>query len=120
MIKKVNPSEKLGLFHDHWSPKVVGALNGQLVKLAKLKGEFVMHQHAEEDELFYVLDGELFIELEEETLHLKQGEMVIIPKGVMHKPFAPAEVSVMLFEPNSTLNTGDQHDERTVNQLDWI
>lgn len=119
-IKKVNLAEKFSAFSEHWSPKIAGALNGQLVKLAKLKGEFVMHQHDHEDELFYVVQGELFIELSEETLHLQAGEFVIIPKGVPHKPYAPEEVQVLLFEPASTLNTGNVTSDLTVSDLDTI
>lgn len=119
-IKKVNLQSKLNTFNEYWTPKIVGELNNQLVKIAKFKGEFVMHKHEEEDELFYVIDGLLFIELENKTLELKSGEFVIIPKGVEHKPYAPEEVSVMLFEPVSTLNTGNSENELTVSKLDKI
>jgi len=119
-IKKVNLQSKLDTFNDHWSPKIVGELNNQFVKLAKLKGEFVMHNHEQEDELFYVIEGKLFIELTDKTLELNAGEFVIIPKGVDHKPYAPEEVSVMLFEPTSTLNTGNTENELTVARLDKI
>ena len=119
-IKSVNIREKFQGLSDYWSPKVVGELNGQQVKIAKFKGEFVMHKHEHEDELFYVLDGKLFIELIDKTLELNKGEFVIIPKGVEHKPFAPEEVSVMLFEPASTLNTGNTINELTKSDLDKI
>lgn len=119
-IKKVNLKTKLNTFQEHWSPKIVGALNNQLVKIAKLKGEFVMHHHEEEDELFYVIEGKLFIELEDKTLELNQGEFVIIPKGVAHKPYAPEEVSILLFEPATTLNTGNQQNDLTVSDLETI
>lgn len=119
-IKKVNLQSKLDTFQELWSPKIVVALNNQLVKIAKLQGEFVMHHHEEEDELFYVIDGTLFIELEDQTLELNQGEFVIIPKGVPHKPYAPEEVSILLFEPATTLNTGNQQNERTVSDLEEI
>ncbi len=98
----------------------MGELNNQFVKLAKLKGEFVMHKHDHEDELFYVIEGKLFIELLDKTLELNAGEFVIIPKGVEHKPYAPEEVSVMLFEPASTLNTGNTQNEFTLPDLDRI
>ena len=88
-IKKINLNEKFALFSEHWSPKIVGELNQQQVKIAKLKGEFVSHKHDHEDELFMVIHGQLFIELENETVELNEGEFVIIPKGVQHKPFAP-------------------------------
>jgi len=115
-VSKVNLSEKLKAFHDYWSPRIVGELNGQQVKLAKFKGEFLKHKHEAEDELFLVLEGKLFIELAEQTLELGPGEFTIIPRGVEHKPFAPEETSVLLFEPAGTLNTGDQQNERTVSQ----
>ncbi|MGA9240158.1 cupin domain-containing protein [Robiginitalea sp.] len=119
-IEKVNLQEKLSLFSAHWSPRIIGELNGQYVKIAKFKGEFIMHKHQEEDELFYVIQGELFIELKENTLHLKAGEFVIIPKGTSHKPYAPEEVSVLLFEPVSTLNTGEAKNHFTQSDLDRI
>ena len=120
IIKKVNLNEKLETFNDYWTPKIVGELNKQLVKIAKLKGEFVMHKHENEDELFYVIDGTLFIELADETLTLTSGEFVIIPKGIEHKPYAPEEVKVMLFEPNTTLNTGNTINDLTVKNIEKI
>lgn len=119
-IKKVNLKSKLSTFNEHWSPKIIGELNNQLVKIAKLKGEFPKHHHEKEDELFYVIEGTLFIELENKTLELKAGEFVIIPKGIEHKPYAPEEVHVMLFEPSSTLNTGNTENDFTVSDLDRI
>lgn len=119
-INKVNLKSKLNIVNEHWTPKIVGELNNQFVKIAKFKGEFVMHKHEQEDELFYIIDGKLFIELADKTLELNSGEFVIIPKGVEHKPYAPEEVSVMLFEPASTLNTGNTQNELTVSNLDKI
>lgn len=119
-ITKVNLVDKLSTFSEYWSPKIIGALNHQLVKVAKFKGEFVMHKHEQEDEFFYVIAGELFIELKEKTFRLKEGEFVVIPKGVDHKPYAPEEVHVMLFEPASTLNTGNVNNHLTVSDLDKI
>ncbi len=119
-IKKVNLQSKLKTFNEYWTPKIIGALNNQLVKLAKFKGEFVMHKHEQEDELFYVIKGKLFIKLNDETLELNSGEFVIIPKGTEHKPYAPEEVSVMLFEPATTRNTGNTDNEFTVSDLDTI
>ena len=119
-INKVNVQSKLNTFNEYWTPKIVGELNNQLVKIAKFKGEFVMHKHEEEDELFYVINGKLFIELIDKTLELNSGEFVIIPKGIEHKPYAYEEVSVMLFEPASTLNTGNTENELTVSDLDKI
>ncbi|MEO0732075.1 MAG: cupin domain-containing protein [Bacteroidota bacterium] len=120
-INKVNLADKLGTFSEYWSPKIVAELNGQQVKLAKLQGEFVWHHHEHEDELFHVLAGELFIELrDQQTLRLLPGECVVIPRGVEHKPNAPEEVHVLLFEPATTLNTGNIANERTVADLEKI
>lgn len=119
-IHKVNLATKLDSFNEYWSPKIVGELNKQHVKVAKFKGEFVMHKHEEEDELFYVISGQLFIELADKTLELNSGEFVIIPRGVEHKPYAPEEVSVLLFEPASTLNTGNVQNALTAPDLDTI
>jgi mannose-6-phosphate isomerase-like protein (cupin superfamily) len=112
--EKVNLREKLTQFDEYWSPRIVGKLNGQLVKLAKLKGEFVWHHHDDEDELFYVLKGQLKMELRDRTEILNEGDMFIVPKGVEHRPVAEEEVHIMLFEPESTLNTGNLVNERTV------
>lgn len=105
--EKVSIFEKLSLFNEHWSPKIVGRLNGQEVKLAKLKGEFVWHKHDNEDEMFYVLSGKLKIEFRDKTIELIENEFLVVPKGVEHKPVADEEVAVMLFEPETTVNTGD-------------
>jgi mannose-6-phosphate isomerase-like protein (cupin superfamily) len=110
-LQVVNIQEKLNLIHEYWSPHIVGELNGQHVKLAKLQGEFVMHNHQDEDELFLVIYGELKIELENEILNIAPGEFVIIPKGVNHKPVCAQEVGVLLFEPATTLNTGNKQVE---------
>ncbi len=120
-VKKVNLTEKLGLFEEHWSPKIVGELNGQHVKLAKLKDEFVWHDHADEDELFLVLKGRLVIELRgEEDLVLEPGEFAVVPHGVEHKPVAEEETHVLLFEPITTMHTGDVKTEKTVENQEWI
>jgi mannose-6-phosphate isomerase-like protein (cupin superfamily) len=119
-MKKVNIEEKLTLFSEHWSPKIVGELNGQQVKLAKLKGEFVWHKHENEDEMFLVLDGVLKMEFRDKTIVIKKDEFIIVPKGTEHKPVAENEVSVMLFEPASTLNTGNIENERTKRKLEEI
>lgn len=119
-MEKININEKLNLFSDHWNPRIVGELNGQHVKLAKLKGEFVWHSHADEDELFYVLKGELTIEFRDRNVVIGENEFLIVPKGTEHRPMAPKEVFVMLFEPASTLNTGDQIGEMTRKKLDKI
>ena len=119
-MDKVNLNEKFTLFQEYWSPKIAGELNDSYIKLAKLKGEFVWHQHENEDELFLVVKGHLLIKLRDRDIHLKEGEFVIIPKGVEHLPIAEEEVHVLLLEPKSTLNTGNVQNERTVNDLEWI
>ena len=120
MISKVNTKEKLSCFSDYWNPRIVGELNGQHVKLVKAKGEFVWHKHDNEDEMFYVLEGSLKIEFRDYAYILKPNEFIIIPKGVEHRPVAEEEVSVMLFEPAGTLNTGNIESEFTRRDLDEI
>ena len=119
-MDKVNLSEKLNLFNDYWSPKIVGALNGQQVKLAKLKGEFVWHHHETEDELFLVIQGRLIIRFRDKDVVLEEGEFIIVPHGVEHQPVAENEVHILLFEPQSTLNTGNVQDSKTAKNLDKI
>ncbi len=120
MIEKVNLGNAFASISEHWSPKIAGELNGQHVKLAKLKGEFVWHKHDQEDELFLVISGELIIELRDKKLVLNEGEMVIIPKGVEHKPVAENEVEILLFEPISTVNTGEVNSDLRKGNLDWV
>lgn len=120
MIEKVNIQNKLSLFHDHWNPRIVGEVNDANVKLAKLKGEFVWHRHDNEDEMFLVIKGQLRMKLRDKDLELNEGEFVIIPKGVEHLPVAEEEVHLMLFEPKSTLNTGNLNNERTVSKPEHI
>lgn len=119
-MDKVNLPEKLSLIHDHWNPRIAGELNGQHVKLVKFKGEFVWHKHDHEDEMFFVVKGEFNMELRDRTIVLKENEFLIIPRGVEHRPVAEHEVSVMLFEPASTLNTGDTRGEMTRDTLERI
>src|SRR5262249_38544431 len=119
-IAKVNIQEKLGLFHDHWSPRIVGAWNGQHVKLIKFKGEFVWHKHDNEDELFLVINGRLRMESRDRHVWLEPGEFLIVPHGVEHRPVAEEEVHVLLFEPAGTRNTGNVRDERTLERLERI
>jgi mannose-6-phosphate isomerase-like protein (cupin superfamily) len=119
-MEKVNLVERFSLFQEHWSPKIVGELNGQYVKLAKLKGEFVWHQHEAEDELFLVVKGRLTIRLPGKDMVLDEGEFLVVPRGVEHCPVAEEEAHVLLFEPQSTSHTGDVQSERTVETLDWI
>lgn len=119
-MDKINLLEKFSLFNEYWSPKIVGELNGQQVKLVKLKGEFVFHQHENEDELFMVIKGKFRMEYRDKTVDINEGEIVIVPRGVEHKPVADEEVWVMLFEPSSTLNTGNVVNETTTTQLQTI
>jgi mannose-6-phosphate isomerase-like protein (cupin superfamily) len=119
-IKKVNLKEKFNTFSEHWSPKIVGELNNQQVKIAKVKGEFIMHHHENEDELFFVIKGVLQMVMEDQTIEINEGEFVIIPKGVKHKPYAKEEVELLLFEPASTINTGNEVNERTVENLEKL
>lgn len=112
----VDLDAKLQLIREHWSPAIVGELNGQHVKLAKLQGEFVWHHHDAEDELFLVLKGRLEMHLRDRVVVLDEGQFFIVPRGVEHKPVAASEVHVLLLEPASTLNTGNLRNERTVDQ----
>ena len=119
-MEVVNLARKFALFSDYWSPKIVGELNGQQVKVAKLKGEFVWHQHENEDELFLVVQGRLRMKLRDREVTINAGEFFIVPKGVEHLPIAEEEVHVVLLEPASTLNTGNVRNERTVESLDRV
>lgn len=116
----VNLAEKLASFSEHWSPKVVGELNGQQVKLVKFLGPFVWHHHGQEDELFYVVKGRLRMEFRDRSVDVAAGEFIIVPRGVEHRPVADAEVEVMLFEPSTTLNTGNVRNERTRERLERL
>ncbi len=119
-MQKVNLKDKLNLFNEYWSPKIVGDLNDSHVKLAKLKGEFVWHKHDNEDELFFIIKGMLLIKFRDQDITLQEGEFLIIPKGVEHQPFAKDEVHVMLIEPKTTLNTGDAISNLTKKELDHL
>ena len=119
-MDKISLVQKFSLFNDYWQPKIVGELNDAYIKVVKLKGEFVWHQHATEDELFLVIKGYLRILLRDGEVNLEPGELVIIPKGVEHCPIAEEEAQVVLMEPKSTLNTGEVQNDRTVVELDWI
>ena len=119
-MNKVNLPEKFDLISEHWCPKIVGELNGQQVKLAKLQGAFVWHHHEQEDEAFFVMKGSFTMEFRDKTIELTEGEMLIVPKGVEHRPVAKEEVWVMLFEPATTVNTGNVMDERTKVELEKI
>jgi len=123
-MNKVNLAQKLSLFDDYWNPRIVGELNGQLVKLVRFKGPFTWHHHDDEDELFLTVKGRFRMEFrengEEQAVWIEEGEMIIVPRGVEHRPVAEQEASVMLFEPASTLNTGSVKNELTRMQLERI
>lgn len=120
MIQPIRIAQKLSAFADHWNPRVIAELNGQHVKLAKFRGEFVWHDHALEDELFLVLKGRFRMEFRDGAVEVGEGEMIVVPRGVEHRPVADEEVHVMLFEPASTRHTGDVVDERTMTEYQWI
>lgn len=119
-MNKINIAEKFGFFNEHWSPKIVGEVNDAYVKLAKLKGEFFWHTHDNEDEMFLVVKGQLLLKFRDKDILLKEGEFMIVPRGVEHLPVAEEEVYVMLIEPKDTLNTGNVKNERTVENLDRL
>jgi mannose-6-phosphate isomerase-like protein (cupin superfamily) len=119
-MDKVNLAEKFGLFDEHWSPKIAGELNDSYVKLAKIKGEFVWHHHENEDELFLVVKGRLLMKLRDRDVWVDEGEFIIVPRGVEHKPVAEEEVHIVLLEPKTTVNTGNVQDERTITEEEWI
>ena len=119
-MHKVNLAQKLRQFSERWSPRIVGELNGQQIKVAKLEGEFVWHHHADEDELFLVLRGHLSIHLRDRVIELDPGEFFIVPRGVEHKPVTQEEVHVLLLEPVSTLNTGNVRNQFTVDSPERV
>ena len=113
-MEVVNLRDKLAMFQETWVPKIVGELNGQHVKVAKLEGDYVWHAHADEDEMFLVVDGALELQLRDRTVHIKPGEFFIVPRGVEHRPVAAQLVSIVLFEPATVRNTGEVVNDRTV------
>ena len=119
-LDKINLAEKFGRFAEYWQPKIVAELNGQQVKLAKFKGPFVWHHHDNEDEMFLVHRGSFRMELRDRTVTVNAGDFIVVPRGVEHRPVADEEVEVVLFEPASTLNTGNVRSERTVSTLERI
>lgn len=119
-MQKVDIEEKLSQFTDYWNPRIVGELNGQQIKLAKFKGEFIWHKHDNEDEMFLVIHGKFSMEFRDKRVDLNEGEFLIVPRGVEHRPVAENEVSVMLFEPATTLNTGNIKDALTKETLEKI
>jgi len=119
-MEKINLLQKFHLFNEQWSPKIVGELNGQQVKLGKFKGPFIWHHHDNEDEMFYVVKGSFTMELRDENIELNEGDFLIVPKGVEHRPDANEEAWVMMFEPATTLNTGNIENELTKKELETI
>ena len=119
-MEKVNLAEKLSTFSDHFNPRIVGELNGQQVKLVKFRGEFIWHHHDNEDELFYVVKGSFDMHMRDKVVTVNAGEFLIMPRGVEHKPSAKDEVEILLFEPATTLNTGNIENEMTVKNLENI
>jgi len=119
-LERVDLAETLSRIHEHWVPKVVGELNGQMVKLVRFQGEFVWHHHDLEDEMFLVVAGEFRMELRDRNVSLSAGQFLIVPRGVEHRPVAEREAQVLLFEPATTLNTGNVRNERTLDRLERL
>ena len=119
-MHKISLAEKFSKFSAHWSPKIIAELNGQHVKLVKFQGPFVWHHHEHEDELFYVVRGAFDMEFRDRTVTLNAGDMLVVPRGVEHRPVAEREVEVLLFEPAATVNTGNAGGDKTVAQPAWI
>ena len=119
-VEKVNLEQKLAGIHTHWDPKIVAELNGQHVKLTRLKGDFPWHHHEAEDELFLVVKGRMVVSMRDQDVSLEEGEFLIVPRGVEHKPVAEEEAHILMFEPESTLNTGNVRSERTVEEPDLL
>ncbi|HUX08951.1 MAG TPA: cupin domain-containing protein [Acidobacteriota bacterium] len=120
LIEKISLAEKFRLFSAHWEPKIVAELNDFYVKLVRFEGDFVWHSHESEDELFFVFEGEMLMKLREREIAVGPGEMIVIPRGVEHKPVAPREVLAMLFEKKTTVNTGDADSDLKLTELEWI
>lgn len=119
-MEKVNLAQEFSQFQKQWSPKIAAELNGQYVKLVKFTGEFVWHHHDAEDELFLVVKGKMIMHFRERSVPVEEGEFIVVPRGVEHKPEAVGEAHVVLFEPKSTLNTGNVRNERTLEELEWV
>ena len=117
---KINLKEKLSLFSEHWSPKVISELNDYQIKLVKIQGDFVWHNHSETDELFLVIEGKMKIEFKNKTIELNKGELYVVPKGVEHRPYAEDECQIMLIEPRGVINTGENKNDLTASNDVWI
>ena len=119
-MSKINLNDKFALINEHWTPKIITELNDYQIKIVKVEGDFVWHDHSDTDEFFLVIEGTLFIEFEEETMELNAGELYVVPKGVQHRPFAKSECKVMLIEPRGIVNTGEVDSELTASNDVWI
>ena len=119
-MNKINLAQKFSQIHEYWKPYIAAELNGQLVKLDKLKGEFIWHHHENEDEMFLVVKGRFRIEFRDKTVWLEEGEFIVVPRGVEHKPVADEEAWILLFEPGSTLNTGNVQNDRTLRDMEKV
>ena len=120
MTNKINLKSKFDKFHEHWSPKIIAEMNDYQFKLVKIKNEFIWHQHEHTDEVFIVIEGKIGIEFENETIEINEGEMIVIPKGKQHRPFAKQEAKIMLIEPRGVVNTGNIESEITAPSDQWI
>ena len=119
-MKKINLEEKFAMFNEHWTPKIITELNDYQIKIVKVEGDFVWHDHSDTDEFFLVIEGTLFIEFEGETMELNAGELYVVPKGVRHRPYALEECKVMLIEPRGVVNTGEAESNLTASNDVWI
>ena len=117
---KINLKQKLSIFSEHWSPKVISELNDYQIKLVKIQGDFVWHNHSETDELFLVIEGKMKIEFKDKTVELNKGELYVVPKGVEHRPYAEDECQIMLIEPRGVINTGENKSDLTASNDVWI
>ena len=119
-MKKINLASKYNKINEHWSPKVVAEMNDYQFKLAKIKNDFIWHSHEDTDETFIVIEGKIYIEFEDETIELSEGEMIVVPKGKKHRPYADKEAKIMLIEPKGVRNTGDIVNDLTSDDNQWI
>lgn len=119
-MKKINLEQKFALFNEHWTPKIITELNDYQIKIVKVEGDFVWHNHSDTDEFFLIIDGTLFIEFESETMELNAGELYVVPQGIQHRPYALEECKVMLIEPRGVINTGEASSELTATNDVWI
>ena len=120
MTNKINLKSKFDKFHEQWSPKIIAEMNDYHFKLVKIKNEFIWHEHEDTDEVFIVIEGKIGIEFENETIEINEGEMIVVPKGKKHRPFAKKEAKIMLIEPRGVVNTGDIESEITAPSDQWI